>query len=83
MNNQQKRCWFGSIKHLRISPKDSPVGLAIRNSKKSSLEMVLSKSEANKVAEDAAAEEESKCMAADSAGGGGKSDEGSSAGYVV
>ena len=41
------------------------------------------KLEAKKAAEDAAAEEESKFMAAKAAGKGGKSDEGSSAGYVV
>ena len=33
MNNHQKRCWCGSIKHLRISSKDFPVGLAIKKAK--------------------------------------------------
>ena len=28
INNQQKRCRCGSVKHLRISSKDCPVGLA-------------------------------------------------------
>ena len=50
MNNQQKRCWCGSIKHLRISSKDFPVGLAIRKAKKSSLETDQSKSKAKKEA---------------------------------
>ena len=34
MNNQQKQCKYGSVKHLRISHKDFPVGLAIRKAKK-------------------------------------------------
>ena len=50
MNNQQKRCWCGSINHLRISSKDFPVGLAIIKAKKSALETAPSKSEARKVA---------------------------------
>ena len=83
MNNQQKRCRCGSIKHLHISSKDCPVGLSIRKAKISALEMAPSKSEAKKAAEDAAAEEESKCMAEEVAGESGKSDEGASAGYVV
>ena len=33
MNNQQKLCRCGSIKNLRISSKDCPVGLAIRKAK--------------------------------------------------
>ena len=36
MNNQQKRCRCGSIKHLLISSNDCPVGLAIRKAKKPS-----------------------------------------------
>ena len=83
MNNQQKRCRCGSVKHLRISSKDFPVGLTIRKAKKSTLETAPSKLEANKAAEDSAAEEERKCVAAEAAGEGGKSDEGASAGYVV
>ena len=63
MNNQQKHCKCGSVKHLRISHKDFPVGLAIRKAKKSALETAPSKLEANKAAEDAAAEEEIKCLA--------------------
>ena len=34
INNQQKQCKCGSVKHLRISHKDCPVGLAIRKAKK-------------------------------------------------
>ena len=83
MNNQQKRCKCGSVKHLHISHKDCPVGLAIRKAKKIALEKAPSKLEAKKVTEDAAAEEESKCMAAEAAGKGGKPDEGASAVYVV
>ena len=33
MNNQQKQCKCGSVKYLRISHKDFPVGLAIRKAK--------------------------------------------------
>ena len=33
INNQQKQCKCGSIKHLRISHKDCPVGLAIGKAK--------------------------------------------------
>ena len=33
INNQQKHCKCGSIKHLRISSKNCPVGLAIRKAK--------------------------------------------------
>ena len=83
INNQQKQCKCGFVKHLRISHKDCPVGLPIRKANKSALEKSPSKLEANKAAEDAAAEEESKCMAEEAAGKGGKSDEGESAGYVV
>ena len=83
MNNQQKRCRCGSVKHLRISDKDCPVGLAIRKAKNLALETAPSKLEAKKAAEDAASEEESKCMAAEAAGEGVKSDEGASAGYVI
>ena len=32
-NNQQKQCWCGSIKNLRVTSKDCPVGLAIRKAK--------------------------------------------------
>ena len=83
MKNQQKRWKCGSVKHLRISHKDCPVGLAIRKAKKSASETAPSKLEAKKAAEYAAEEEEIKCMAAEAAGKGGKSDEGESAGYVV
>ena len=83
MNNQKKRFWCCSIKNLRISSKDFPVGLAIRKAKKLALGVALSKPEAKKSAEDESAEEESKCLAAEAAGEGEKSDEGSSAGYVV
>ena len=82
MKNQQKRCRCGSVKHLRISSKYFPVGLAIRKAKKSALETAPSKLEAKKAAEDVAAEEEIKCLDEDAAGEGGKSDEGA-AGYVV
>ena len=45
-NNQQKQCQCGSIKNLRVSSKDFPVGLVIRKAKKLALGMGLSKSEA-------------------------------------
>ena len=48
MNNKQKQCMCGSIKHLRISSKEFPVGLVIRKAKKSALEMAPYKSEAKK-----------------------------------
>ena len=83
MNNQQKRCRCGSVKHLRISSKDYPVGLAIRKAEKLALETAPSKSEAKKSAEDATSEEESKCLAAEAAGEGEKSDKGASVGNVV
>ena len=88
MNNQpgkkqQKRFRCGSIKHLWISSKDFPVGLAIIKAKTLALEMALSKSEAKKAAEDAAAEEERKCLATEAAWEGEKSDDGASAGYMV
>ena len=67
---QQKMCWCGSIKHLRVISKDCPVGIAIRNSKKLALGMGISQSEAKKSEEDAAAEEESKCLTAEDAGEG-------------
>ena len=70
---QQKRRWCGSIKHLRVTSKDSPVGLANRKAKKLALGMGLSQSEAKKAAEDAYAEEESECPAAEAAGEGEKS----------
>ena len=59
------------------------MGLAIVKAKKSALEMALSKSEANKTAEDAAAEKEKKYLAAEAAAEGEKLDEGASAEYVV
>ena len=68
MNNQQKRCRCGSVKHLRISSKDCPVGLAIRKAKTSALETAPSKLEAKKAAEDAVAEEESKYLDVEAAG---------------
>ena len=57
MNNQQKHCKCGSVKHLRISHRDFPIGLAIREAKKLALETAPSKLEAKKAAEDAEAEE--------------------------
>ena len=45
--------------------------------------MALSKSEANKAAEDAIAEGKRKFLAVEVAWEGGKSDEGASEGYVV
>ena len=54
-NNQQKQCKCGCVKHLRISHKDCPVGLAIIKAKKPALETAPSKLEANKAAEDSAA----------------------------
>ena len=33
MNNQQNQCKCGSVKHLGISHKDCPIGLAIRKAK--------------------------------------------------
>ena len=45
--------------------------------------MALSKSEANKAAEDAAEEEERKCLVAEAAGEGEKLDKGASAGNAV
>ena len=83
MNNQQKRCRCGSIKHLHISSKDWTIGLAIEKAKKSALETAPSKLEAKKAAEDTAAEEESKLLTEEAGGKGGKSDAGASAGYVV
>ena len=83
MNNQQKQCKCGSVKNLRISHKDCPVGIAIRKTKRSALETAQSKLEAKKAAGDSAAEKERKCLAEKGAGEGGKSDEGASAGYVV
>ena len=59
------------------------VGLVIRKVKKLALRMGLSKSEANKAAEDAESEEESKFLGAKAAGEGEKSDEGASSGNVV
>ena len=55
--NQQKRCRCGSIKNLRVTSKDFPVGLAIRKAKILAFGMGLSQSESKKVAEDASAEE--------------------------
>ena len=62
INNQKKQCKCGSIKHLRISSKDCPLGLAIRKAKKSALETAPSKLEAKKAEEDSSAEEERKCL---------------------
>ena len=72
MNNKsgkrkQKRCRCGSIKHSRVTSKYFPVGLAIRNPKKSALGLGLSKSEAKKSAEDSEAEEERKCLMVEAA----------------
>ena len=68
--NQQKWCKCGSIKHLWVTSKDFPVGLAIRKSKKSLLGMGLSQPESKKSAEYAAAEEYIKCLAAEATGEG-------------
>ena len=68
---------------MRIYSKYGPVRLAIRKAKKLASEMGLSKSEANKAAEDAPEEEESKFLAEEAAGEVEKSYEGGSAGYVV
>ena len=70
---QQNWCWCGSIKHLRVSSKDCPVGLAIIKATKMALGMGLSQSEAKKAAEDATVEEESKFLAAEAAEEGEKS----------
>ena len=64
MNNQQKHCKCGPVKHLHISRRDFHVGIAIRKAKKSVLETAPSKLEANKAVEDSAAEEEIKCLRA-------------------
>ena len=72
-----------SVKHLRISHKDCPVGIAIIKAKKLSLEIAPSKLGAKKAAENAAAEEYIKYLAAEAAEKVGKSDEGASEGYVV
>ena len=69
---QQKRCRCGSIKHLQVSSKNFPVGLAIRKAKKLALGVGLSQSEVKKASEDATAEEEKKCLAAEAAGEGEK-----------
>ena len=69
---QQKRCRCGSIKELRVSSKDFPVGLVIIKSKKLALVMGLSQSEAKKAAEDETSEEESEFMSAEATGGGEK-----------
>ena len=65
--NQQKRCRCGSIKHLRVSSEDFPLGLEIREAKKMALGMGLSQSEAKKAEEDATAEEKRKYLAAEAA----------------
>ena len=67
---QQKQCQCGSTKHLQVSSKDCPVGLAIRKAKKMVLGTGISKYEAKKAAKDATVEEESKFLAAESAGEG-------------
>ena len=51
-NEQQKRFWCGSIKHLRYSSEDTPVGLVIRKAKKLALGLGISQCEANKSVED-------------------------------
>ena len=61
---QQNMCRCGSIKHLRVSSKDCPVGLAIRKAKKLALGMGISHSKAKKEAEDKTAEEERKFLEA-------------------
>ena len=76
---QQKRCRCGSIKHLRVTSKDFPTGLAIRKDKKLALGMGLSKSKENKAVEDASEGKYSKCLVAEAAGEGQKLDEGESA----
>ena len=63
---QKKRCPCGSIKHLRVSSKDCPVGLAIIKSKTTALGMGLSQSEAKKASEDTTAEVEIKFLLAES-----------------
>ena len=88
INNQPEKmehkwCRCGSIKHYRVSTKDCPVGLAMREAKKLDLGMALSKSEAKKTVEDAEAEEERICMAEEAAGENSKSDEEASTGSVV
>ena len=60
---QQKRCQCVSIKHLLVSSKDCPVGLAI-----GTLGMGLSQYEAKKAAKDATVEGEIKFLAAESSG---------------
>ena len=81
--NRQNWCRCGSIKHLRLTSKDYPVGLEIRKAKTMVLGMGLSQYEAKKAVEDAAVEEERKCLEAEAAGEGEKSDEGASSGNVV
>ena len=82
-NKQQKRCQCGSTKHLRVTSRDCPVGLAIRRAKKLALGMGLSQSKENNSAEDAAAEEKRKCLTSEANGEVKKSDEGASAGNLV
>ena len=65
---QRKCCRCGSIKNLRVSFKDFPVGIEIRKAKKASLEMALSKSEAKKSAEVAESEKERKYLTVEAAG---------------
>ena len=67
---QRKCCRCGSIKNLRVSFKDFPVGIEIRKAKKLALGMGLYQSEANKAEEDATAEEERKCLVEEAAGEG-------------
>ena len=50
MNNQEKQCKCGSVKHLRISHKDFHVALAIRKARNLALETEPSKLEAKKEA---------------------------------
>ena len=67
---QQNRCRCGSIKHLRVSSKDFPVGLAIRKDIILNLGMGLYQSEANNEVGDATSKEERKCMVVEASGEG-------------
>ena len=81
--NEQKRFWRSSIKHLHVTSKDRPVGLAIIKANRLALGIELSQYEAKKASEDSLAEEESKFLAEEAAGEGKTSDEGASSGNVV
>ena len=67
---QQKRFQCGSIKNLRVTSKDFPVGIAIRKAKQLALGMGISQSNAKKASEYAALEEESKCLSSEASGEG-------------